>query len=177
VSWDWGRFPRDQETRFPIAEVKRSKVLLQRNCFFLINYKSIISILIAVEFYYFYIYYFSFFTYYSAIGCFASFLSFSFVWCEQVMFTFKWGRLWWRQRLIFLFFSYRDKSASPKLDWVLSPFFSHSFLFLSYERDLQSRDVLVSFLSVVWYIFLCCGCICHFPLLFPMIIVSATLIG
>jgi len=61
VSWDWGRFPRDQETRFPIAEVKRSNVLLQRNCFFLINYKSIILILIAVEFI-ISIYYFSFFT-------------------------------------------------------------------------------------------------------------------
>jgi len=34
-----------------------------------------------------------------------SFVSlFLFLLCEQVMFTFKWGRLWWRQRLIFLFF-------------------------------------------------------------------------
>jgi len=134
VSWDWGRFPRDQETRFPIAEVKRSKVLLQRNCFFLINYKSIISILIAVEFYYFYIYYFSFFTYYSAIGCFASFLSFSFVWCEQVMFTFKWGRLWWRQRLIFYFLVTGTKAQAQSLtEFCLLSFRTLFFSFLMKE--------------------------------------------
>jgi len=63
-----------------------------------------------------------------------SFVSlFLFLLCEQVMFTFKWGRLLWRQRLIFLFFSYRDKSASPKLDFCLLSFRTLFFSFLMKE--------------------------------------------